>query len=362
MKNYYDKVLFLLGLIVLGIGAGIFLQKGGVPKPARIAALTLSGDKYPEVPAPKISEKTPLWEAPPDQGEDRNDPGWIYSIFTPPKIWWEPGTGWIVQAPNPPGPPPPFGIHLVKAAQELYRVQVQGVSGSGDKDDVINFSDEDEGNDFSLKVGEEDTHHQVKVLDMSIPDKTQLAHGLWSNNATVTILDERTSENVTLTQGVLYSPSGNRYYVLQFDDPFPAEEWRVTKEGETKEFPGSTSGFNLPDPIKFVVDKLDFDTPSVTVERQTKNKHHMDVTPIVRVLTLPDTSIPAPEATKASSAKTSTRSSTPVSRPANPAPAPAKSASSGPSTGLANKPTATAKPTASSIGKPAVSSASGTSK
>ena len=365
MKNYYDKVLFLLGLIVLGIGVGIFFQKGGTPKPAHIAPVKLTGDKYTNIDKPEFPTPNPLWEGPPDQGEDRNDPGWIYSIFTPPKIWWETGTGWIVQAPNPPGPPPPFGIHLVKAAQELYRVQVQGISGAGDKDDIINFSDEDDGNDFSLKVGEEDTLHQIKVLDMTVPDQSVGAHGIVSNAATVTILDERTSQNVTLTQGVLYSPTGNRYYILQFDDPFPSQEWKVTAEGDSKEFPGNTPGFNLPDPIKFVVDKLDFDTPSVTVERQTKNKRHVDVPPIQRVLTLPDTSTPLPEATKTSETKTPTRSYSAPSRPAqspSSSGAPAKPANTSPSTGLANKPAVNTKTPANSIGKPAGGSTSGTSK
>jgi hypothetical protein len=305
MKNYYDKVLFLLGLIVLGIGAGIFYQKGGVPKPAHIQSVHLTGTAYSPIDAPVLPVQEPLWEAPPDQGDDRNDPGWTYAIFTPPKIWWD--DGWIVQPPVPLGPPPPFGLHLVKAAEELYRVQVEGVSGSGDKDDVINFSDEEDGNDFRLKVGDEDTRHQIKVLDMTIPDQAPGPHGLWNKNANVTILDERTNETLTLTQGVLYSPTGNRYYILQFDDPFPSQEWKVTKVGDTMEFPGSTPGFNLPDPITFVVDDLDFDKPSVTVERRTKNKKHQDVKPLAQVLTLPDLVIPTPGAAQNFSTKTPTR-------------------------------------------------------
>jgi hypothetical protein len=363
MKNYYDKVLFLLGFIVLGIGAGIFFEKGGSPKPAHIPPLHLSGNHYTAVDAPTIDEPNPLWEGPPDQGEDRNDPGWTYSIFTPPKIWWETGTGWIIQSPNPPGPKPPFGLHLVKADEERYRVQVQGVSGAGDKDDIINFSDEDDGNDFRLKVGEESTEHQIKVLDMTIPDQGPGDHGLWNKSAIVTILDERTNETVTLTQGVLYSPTGNRYFILQFEAPFPEQEWRVTKVGDTQEFPGSTTGFNLPDPITFVVDALDFDTPSVTVERQTKNKHHIAVTPETQILKLPDTSIPSPDVTPGSATKTPTRSTT----YRLPAPTGAKPASTGPAnpvTGLANKPAA-APPKATTLpvgSKLAPSSANGTSK
>ncbi len=314
MKNNYDKILFLLGLIILVIGAGIFFQKGGTPKPLHIAPPHLTGASYTPIPVPETKQQNPLWEQPPDQREDLNDPGWTYSIFTPPKIWWETGNGWIVQPPVPVGPPPPFGVHLVKSGEELYRVQVQGVSGAGNKDDIINFSDEDDGNDFQLKVGEENTLHQIKVLDMTIPDQPDVSHGVWNKNATVTILDERTNETLTLTQGVLYSPTGNRFCILQFEEPFGTDEWKVSKVGDSQEFPGST--INLPDPVKFVVDAIDFDTPTVTVERQTKNKRHLDVPPTIQTLALPDTSTPAPVVSATTAPKTLTHSfSTPASKP-----------------------------------------------
>jgi hypothetical protein len=368
MKNNYDKILFLLGLIILVIGAGIYLQKGGTPKPSPIPPLHLVGPGYTPIPVPPTKEQNPLWEAPVDQRELLNDPGWTYSIFTPPKIWWETGNGWIVQPPVPVGPPPPFGVHLVRSDEERYRVQVQGVSGAGDKDDIINFSDEDDGNDFQLKVGEESTLHQIKVLDMTIPDLPDVSHGIWNKNAIVKILDERTNETLTLTQGVIYSPTGNRFCVLQFEEPFGTDEWRVTKVGDSQEFPGST--INLPDPVKFVVDAIDFDTPSVTVERQSKNKRHIDVAPIpgvtIQTLTLPDTSMPAPEVSATTAPKTPTRSfSTPASKPpaANfQAPAPMHAAS----TITVNKVPAAASTTpksssAQSIGvKQAPASSSGT--
>jgi hypothetical protein len=249
----------------------------------------------------------------------------------------------------------------VKAAQELYRVQFEGLSGApNSQDDIINFSDEDDGNPFELKVGEESTTHQIKVIDLTFPDQPQLDHGLLNDAAVVTILDERTNETIKLTQGVLYSPTGNRYFILQFDDPFPSQEWKVTKVGDEQDFPGSTTGFNLPDPIKFVVDALDFDAPSVTVERQTKNKRHNDVPPIQQVLGLPDTSTPTPEVTQTSATTSPNRTS---SRPTYiPVPAkPASSGSSGPATGLANKPAAAAARTTSlPIGsKPASASTTG---
>lgn len=351
--------------MVLAIGAGIFYQKGGVPKVAPIAPSHLTGTGYAAIPMPELSTPKPLWEPAPDQGEDRNDPGWVYSIFTPPKIWWETGTGWIVIPPNPEVPPPPFGVHLVKSGEELYRVQVEGVSGAGDKNDIINFSDEEDGNDFQLKVGDESILHQIKVLDMTVPDQPDVSHGLWNKNAVVTILDERTNQQLQLTQGVLFSPTGNRYCVLQFEEPFGTQEWTVTKVGDTQEFPGST--MNLPDNVEFVVDAIDFDTPSVTVERQTKNRHHNPVPPVIETLKLPDlTAVAAPE--PAVSDNTPTKKIPPhqTSRlPAQPPPQPpatSATAASSAYTGIGHAASTSQKATSQSVGDNSHSSRSGNSK
>ncbi len=276
MKKYYDKVLFLLALVVLGLGAGIFFKKGGVPKSPALPAAKLSGDAFTTIPAPTFDKTTYTWESPPDQRED--DPGWIYYVFTPPKIWWEQGTGWIAVPPVP-IVPVPFGLHLVSAKKELYRVQLQGTSGNGDKDDEINFSDEETGLDFHLKLGQESELHKIKVTDLSF-DPVDKGHGVVFKAARATILDESTGETVTLTEGVEFAPTDNQVYVLQTDDPFPSQEWKVSSQDwkvavkngqdETLKQPGGLEDFK--GDIVFKVVNLDFDKPSVTVEKQFTTK------------------------------------------------------------------------------------------
>ena len=152
MKNYYDKVLFILALIILGIGVGIFFQKGGVEKGRSIPALVLSGKPYEIIPRPDLTTSDVSWPKPPDQGEDNtevdNGLGWVYYPFTPPKIYWDKEFGFTAESPDKPGGGDkphinPFGMKFVKAGEELYRVQVTGVGGTGEKDDIIVFSDEE---------------------------------------------------------------------------------------------------------------------------------------------------------------------------------------------------------------------------
>ncbi|HTB62680.1 MAG TPA: hypothetical protein VK737_03750 [Opitutales bacterium] len=349
MKNYYDKVLFLLGLIVLGIGVGIFYQKGAVPKAESVTQPKLRGTPYEDIPEPDTHTSVRVWETPPDQNEIRGeaDPGWIYQVFTPPKIYWETGTGWIPQSPDtPPKVPAGFGLTFVAPGQDLYRIQIQGVSGTGQKDDVINFWDVETNNDFHLKVGEvndDSKREEIQVVDLSFEKREN--HGIVSNTAVVTILDQRTNQQVKLTEGELYSPTGTRYITLHFSDPFPEKDWNVSKEGDEIEFPGSTPGFDLADPIVFHVDNIDFDAPSVTVERQIKNKRHVLIKPVlVQTLTPPTTETAAP------AADTSTTKSKPPGSPGPTRPSPQSHPAASSASATATGPKRDTSITANSIG------------
>jgi hypothetical protein len=309
MKKYYDKILLLLGFAIFGIGLGIYYYKGGAPTrtTTSLPPMKLTGSAFEPIAPPVIEDKTADWEAPPDQGEDRGETGWTYSIFTPPKIWWEPGQGWTALPPSGPGHVAPFGISLSKASKDLYRVQLQGVSLDANGTDLILFSDEepDYAYTFQLHKGEENARAQVKVTDETT-DRVEKPHGLVAKVATVTILDERTNQTVTLVEGEQYSPTNNEYYILHISEPYPDQDWKVTAVGDkSPELP--------PNKTFFVVTALDFDKPSVTVEKHSFNKKGVEVV-AKHELSLADDSTPAPE--PAPSAK--------GAKPAAKPPAPAK--------------------------------------
>jgi len=280
MKKYYDKILFLLGLAVVGIGFGIFSYKGGVPQPVSMPDVKLTGNAFEPIPPPKIPEPKVIWDAPANQREDFDEPGWVYSIFTPPIIYWKDGEGWIVSGPGGDITQLPFGVHLLEAKKDLYRIQLSGVSGKSEADpkDEINFNDEETNIPFHLAVGEESPRHQVKVTNLTI-DRVEKSHGLVAMVAKVTILDERSGQTVELTQGEPYSPTNNEYYNLEVGDPYPPSDWHVTAVGDKKDLPGGGS---------FVVTDLDFDKPAVTVQKHTISKTGKELISKPRVLTLED--------------------------------------------------------------------------
>jgi len=307
MKNYYDKVLFLLALIVLGIGVGIFFQKGGLPQRPPIPPLALHGGPYQQITGPNISQQVnPSWPVPPDQGDDNNEVGWVYYVFTPPKIYWDKEVGFATLTERTDPHPNVFGMKFVRAQQELYRIQFQGIADKGDEGTIIDFSDEEnENSDFRIlfKAGQdpvEDTVHQIKILDLST-SPVQTEDGLLSNVTKVKLLDERTNQEVTLTSGQLYAPSGNRFYILHTEDPFPSEDWKVTVVGDKKEYPGDVLGF--PQTITFEVVALDFDKPSVTVVRHQFSKRKVEGK-FVEIVSAPRelSNAPAPTPAKADAA------------------------------------------------------------
>ena len=113
MKKYYDKVLFLLALAVLGLGVTMYV-KGGPPASPPPPVAKPTGAAYTVIEKPTFEQASQVWNPPPDQREEQGDPGWTYSVFTPPKIYWDPGAGFSAQPPEPPKVVP-FGVHLVSA-------------------------------------------------------------------------------------------------------------------------------------------------------------------------------------------------------------------------------------------------------
>jgi len=122
--------------------------------------------------------------------------------------------------------------------------------------------------------------------------------------ATAKILDERTNEVVSLTQGKYYSPSGNRFWLLHTEDPLPSEDWRITAVGDKREYPGDILGFT--GVVTYEVTALDFDKPSVTLVRHSFNKRKVavDSKPTELGGDVPDSTPPASDSPPTSGSST----------------------------------------------------------
>ncbi len=291
MKEYYDKALFLASFVLFALGVGLFFEDGGIQRSAPFPAINLSGGKYVAIPAPSIGQFIPTWPRPPDQGEDNPSQGlgWTYDIFTPPKIHWDSEFGLLTNQSviiDPAPQVPPFGMVFVRVNSDPYRIQFQGLSGQGNRNDTIVFLDEQnhESNfHLSLAPGQsaESTAHKIRVLDLTFTDN-DAGHGLLNKVAQVKIFDEQTNEEVTLTQGKTYSPSNYRYFILHTEGPLPSEDWEVTAVGDKKEYPGELLGFK--GAVTYEVVAVDFDKPSVTVVRHSVNKKGVEVVSAPQVL------------------------------------------------------------------------------
>jgi hypothetical protein len=101
-------------------------------------ALALGGTAVPDLPAlvggsyeaqaPRpLDTREAVWNEPPAQsgGED-----WVFEVFTPPIIYFNPETKeFTLTPPVPRAQRPPFGLEVVSVERELYRLQYAGYLG-----------------------------------------------------------------------------------------------------------------------------------------------------------------------------------------------------------------------------------------
>jgi len=304
MKNYYDKVLFILALALLGLGVAYCFMKGGLPSgaPPPIVQQAPNDGAYQALPTAIVKSDQPVW----DPSEDQYPPSdlWYYGVFTPPKIWWDATSGWTAEPPKPPkAPAPPFGVHLVDLEKRLYRVQFESYTGAADKTAHLQMLDTANNTIFDTKVGQENPDEAVKVLDFKLVRVTQ-DDGTSYREPTITLLDERTNQTLTLGQGQKLTLPNDRYFLLETESPLDVQKWEVTKVGDSLDVSVAN----------FTITKVDYDAPSVTVEKawpkgSKEDNQELTLTPTQSSSDAPTSATPTPPATDAGAA------------PATPAPA-----------------------------------------
>ena len=117
MEKFYDKVLLLLSLCLLGVGVLMYFNLGGtsVYQGKRVS----NSEEYQNIDfVASISEKAD-WVEPVAQaaGED-----WLFEVFTPPKIWIDDNGEFTAEGAS---EYIPFGVSLAGFSKEKYRFQFQ---------------------------------------------------------------------------------------------------------------------------------------------------------------------------------------------------------------------------------------------
>lgn len=130
IRKHYDKIFLGLALTVLLI-AFAFSAFSPEAKPITefvdIPRLEPKNTFTPS-PPPQVEVAVAEWQDPQPQSAG---PEWVFDVFTPPVIFYNPITE-TFELPYTKGPTrdPDFGVSLVDVREELYRIQVAGYGGN----------------------------------------------------------------------------------------------------------------------------------------------------------------------------------------------------------------------------------------
>ncbi len=227
MNNYYDKILLLLGVISLTVGAvvaTIFISTPDMESSAAMIGKSLQGEDYKRMPIPQIQPNVATWPEAPKQST-----GWVYDVFTPPQIFLDNEGNFTIK-------PPyedvlvvePFGLYLAKLERPLYRIQMNGYTGTQD-DYTLIFKDIESGGSVRARIGTTVDSSAFKVHSFHV-SRDFGEDGSLTRTATAEIIDLRTGDTITLINGEVLYVEGIEIMLQSHEDPTVLV--RPTYEGE----------------------------------------------------------------------------------------------------------------------------------
>jgi len=268
MKKIYDKLLLLLAVLALIGGVFFYFAKSQAAMQQQSALIVQSGDKpYQAVPVPNPAAKDAAW---PEPGPQSSGPNWVYDVFTPPKIYLDADGNFTPVPPKPPEPPEPFGIYLAEMQRKLFRIQMQGYSGSREKPEeaAIFFFDEERQLRVTLRPGQTNEAAGMEVIDFKIDRRIYNSSNV-EVIATATILDKRTGQEVKLRDTErLYEPGVTLVFRSEQDSSVEVELLvEPTKPQTAFETPAG----------KFVLQEINLEASTVTVEKQATEERESEI-------------------------------------------------------------------------------------
>lgn len=171
MEKLYDKIILLIVIIALivtvflTLGQYNNLQAFSPELPESFETLPYESVKADQ----KIADEV-VWNEPTNQREEEGDGYWVYSVFTPPKIYLDKNGGFtatpqdIVLEEEKPEPPKPFGVIFTKAVREKFRYQFNSFSGTVDNARITIINADDPSDSVTGRVGETDEKAGIKFI------------------------------------------------------------------------------------------------------------------------------------------------------------------------------------------------------
>jgi hypothetical protein len=251
MKAIYDKVLLLLAaLLAAAGGAYYFMNPAGAGETT--AMVQASGGEFEAIDLSVETQRAVQWTDPAEQST-----GWVFDVFTPPKIFIDPETNAFIRIPpRAPADAEPFGIYLAKIERELYRFQFQGyaeVDPSDPSTSIIYIFDTVNNRQINARAGREYADDGFAIRSFTIERIED--EGIITREAVVTLFDKAMDREIEMRQNEVIYTGETRFHFASREHP--DFSFVATQVGETFESPAGS----------FRITNINIANESVTVEK-----------------------------------------------------------------------------------------------
>jgi len=289
MNKIYDKLLLAVAVLALLASVGFYVLKSGELPTAALQLGQPSDNPYQSIPVPVSSAVTATW---PDAEETSQQPAdELYDVFTPPKIWVNADGTFGFKSPiDKTLPKPPFGIYLAEMERDPYRIQIEGYIEEDLKDaskSLVLLFDEEQQQQVRARIGDQNAEAEFTLLDFTI-ERVKDKDGNISKNVNVTLLDQRSGEEVTLKHGErLYNDSTT--IILRSNEDASVE---IVLDEAAQAFETAAG--------KYLLQEINLEESSVTVKKLANQALELDSETVQLYLTtsnepeIPTTADPEP--------------------------------------------------------------------
>jgi len=265
MNKIYDKLLLAVAVLALLASVGFYVLKSGELPTAALQLGQPSDNPYQSIPVPVSSSVTATW---PEAAETSQQPAdELYDVFTPPKIWVNADGSFGFKSPiDKTLPKPPFGIYLAKIERDPYRIQIEGYIEEDLKDpskSLVLLFDVEQQQQVRARIGDQNAKSEFTLVDFTI-ERVKDTDGNISKNVDVTLLDQRSGEQVILTHGErLYNDSTT--IILRSDQDASVE---IVLDEAPQSFETAAG--------KYLLQEINLEESSVTVKKLANQALELD--------------------------------------------------------------------------------------
>ena len=265
MNKIYDKLLLAVAVLALLASVGFYVLKSGELPTAALQLGQPSDNPYQSIPVPVSSSVTATW---PEAAETSQQPAdELYDVFTPPKIWVNADGSFGFKSPiDKTLPKPPFGIYLAKIERDPYRIQIEGYIEEDLKDaskSLVLLFDEEQQQQVRARIGDQNAKSEFTLVDFTI-ERVKDQDGNISKNVNVTLLDQRSGEEVTLKHGErLYNDSTT--IILRSNEDASVE---IVLDEAAQAFETAAG--------KYLLQEINLEESSVTVKKLANQELELD--------------------------------------------------------------------------------------